>query len=354
MVSTSIFLATILFQQPDGQEPEARAVAYLVREVPRWSPENKCFSCHNNGDAARALFTARHQGFEVPDSALRDTIDWLTKPDGWEHNGGEGEFSDKRLARIQFAAALRTAIETEIVKDRRPLKQAAEQVARDQQEDGSWPSDTSGNVGSPVTYGRVLATLQTRNTLRLAEADAFRSQIQRADQWLRRVEPKNVLDAAAVVLAGDGEKDRDGIEQRQLALTLLRKGKSSDGGWGPYTSAPPEVFDTAIVLLALVRVKGQPDVRSMIDRGRAFLVASQLRDGSWPETTRPPGAESYAQRISTTGWATLALLATRAESRQCQTEASRFDRDTQPLDTSDYFDRSTSVAAFESISSSRP
>jgi hypothetical protein len=49
----------------------------------------------------------------------------------------------------------------------------------------------------------------------------------------------------------------------------------------------------------------------MIQRGRAYLLSSQQGDGSWPETTRPRGAESYAQRLSTTGWATLALLATR-------------------------------------------
>ena len=315
MVSTSFFLATILLKQPDGLEPEARAVAYLVREVPRWSVENKCFSCHNNGDAARALFTARQRGFEVPDSALRDTIDWLTKPDGWEHNGGEGEFSDKRLARIQFAAALRTAIETDLVKDRSALKQAAHQLARDQQEDGSWPSDTSGNVGSPVTYGRVLATLQARDTLRLADADVYRMQILRANRWLRHVEPKNVLDAAAIVLACSGDSSRAAIEQRSVAFGLLRKGQSTDGGWGPYTSAPPEVFDTAIVILALERMNGEPDIRSRIDRGRAFLIANQLPDGSWTETTRPRGAESYAQRISTSGWATLALLSTRADTK---------------------------------------
>jgi len=312
MVWTSIFLATIPLQQAEGLEPETRAVAYLVREVPRWSPENRCYSCHNNGDAARALFTASRLGFEVPDAAVRDTIGWLTNPDGWEHNGGEGEFSDKRLARIQFAAALRTAIETGHVKNRVPLRLAADQLARDQQDDGSWPSDTSGNIGSPVTYGRVLATLQARDTLRLADADTFRLQIERANRWLRRVEPKNVLDAAAVVPASDGDENREAREQRQLAYRLLRKAQSSNGGWGPYTTAPPEAFDTAIVLLALVRVKDQPVARSLIDRGRAFLVASQLPDGSWPETTRPPGAESYAQRISTTGWVTLALLETRS------------------------------------------
>jgi hypothetical protein len=308
MISTCIFLATVLLQQTDGAE--SRAVAYLVREVPRWSRENKCYSCHNNGDAARALFAARQRGFEVPDSALRDTIDWLTKPDGWEHNGGEGEFSDKRLARIQFAAALRTAVETGVVKDRRSLAQAAQLVARDQDDDGAWSCDASGNAGSPVTYGRVLATMQARDTLRAADSDAFRSQIERADGWLRRVEPRNVVDAAAVLWAGQADESTFAVTQRQTALSLVQKGQSTDGGWGPYVSAPPEPFDTAIVLLALARWSDQKDIQAMIERGRAFLTASQLPDGSWPETTRPAGAVSYAQRLSTTGWATLALLET--------------------------------------------
>jgi len=48
----------------------------------------------------------------------------------------------------------------------------------------------------------------------------------------------------------------------------------------------------------------------MIRRGRLYLAQAQLLDGSWPETTRPSGEESYAQRISTSSWATLALLNT--------------------------------------------
>jgi hypothetical protein len=47
-----------------------------------------------------------------------------------------------------------------------------------------------------------------------------------------------------------------------------------------------------------------------IAKGRAYLIREQLADGSWNETTRPAGQTSYAQRISTTGWALLALIAT--------------------------------------------
>ena len=37
-------------------------------------------------------------------------------------------------------------------------------------------------------------------------------------------------------------------------------------------------------------------------------MARQEPDGGWVETTRPSGNQSYAQRVSTSGWATLALL----------------------------------------------
>jgi len=70
------------------------------------------------------------------------------------------------------------------------------------------------------------------------------------------------------------------------------------------------VFDTAIVLLALAAEK-PAGMTGRILQGRDFLATQQQKDGGWPATTRPPGGESYAQRLSTTGWATLALLATR-------------------------------------------
>jgi hypothetical protein len=52
------------------------------------------------------------------------------------------------------------------------------------------------------------------------------------------------------------------------------------------------------------------DLDTAIASGRSFLLSLQVADGSWPETTRPSNQESYAQRISTTGWALLALIDT--------------------------------------------
>jgi hypothetical protein len=123
------------------------------------------------------------------------------------------------------------------------------------------------------------------------------------------VRVESVLDAAAVLLALDGSDDPDAGAQRQRCLELIRKGQGRDGGWGPYVNSAAEPFDTAVVVLALSPQQKQAAVRPLVRRGRAFLLSMQRPDGSWPETTRPAGGESYAQRLSTSGWATLALLA---------------------------------------------
>src|SRR5580704_3046901 len=104
----------IAFQLPaatagPGARATQHAVDFLAREAPRWFRENHCFSCHNNGDAARALYVASEKGYRVPPSALADTTRWLLAPAKWDTNRDNPGFSDKKLARIQFAAALTQA-----------------------------------------------------------------------------------------------------------------------------------------------------------------------------------------------------------------------------------------------------
>jgi len=273
--------------------PEECAVRYLAREVPRWSRENHCYSCHNNGDGARALYVARHLHYSVSDDALRDTTAWLTHPSEWEQQG-DSPSSDKKLARLQFAVAL-----AEADADREVLMRAADSLAAYQEQDGSWRVEGGAELGSPVTWGPVLATFMMQRVLEKADAPRYQQAIARAGEWLRKVQPMTVPDAA-VILWASGRPD---------GLELIRRAQSSDGGWGPRAHAPAEAFDTALVLLALA---GRGPA-ALIGEGRAFLIRTQLSSGGWPETTRPAGAHSYAQHISTSAWATLALLATHVE-----------------------------------------
>jgi len=303
--------ATACLTLPGHDSAEARAVAFLSREVPAWSRENRCFSCHNNGDAARALLLASRRGFAVPRSALADTLAWVSRPATWDDNKGDPAFSDKRLANIQFATTLGAAFVAGRVRDIEPLRVAARRVAADQSSDGSWPVHPPGTVGTPATHGTALATHVAIQSLQQAGGIEFVAAIESGQRWLRAAPANSVPDAAALVLALKDAADPAAERQRSRAMDLIRSSQGSDGGWGPFPDSPPEAFDTALALLALWELRGAPGTGSMIRRGRAFLVGSQNPDGSWQESTRPVKAESYAQRISTTGWATQALLATR-------------------------------------------
>lgn len=290
-------------------DAERRALAFLGSEVPRWPKENGCFSCHNNGDAARALLAARQRRVAIPPGALETTVSFLAGPDRWDENGADAAFSDKALARLQFAHALAAAVDAGAVADRSALARAAVRVAADQAEDGSWKIDDLALIGSPATYGPPLATAVARGILAAADPGRFAGPIARADRWLRARPVRNVLDASAVLLGLD-PTEAAGAHPRRRGFDLLRRAQLEEGGWGPFVSVPPEPFDTAIALLALSRWPDRAEARPLIERGRRYLVASQSDDGSWPATTRPSGGESYAQTLSTTGWATLALLAT--------------------------------------------
>lgn len=284
-----------------AQTPVDRALRYLANEVPKWRAENGCFSCHNNGDGARALYLAKKLGRVVEAQTLAGTNEWLAKPQEWNKGRSDGAASDKRLARMQFAAALASAVDSGAMQDRQALIAAAESLLPLQSASGSWEIDDEGEApGSPVTWGTTLATHFVRSTLQAADARRFDAAIAKATRWLRAAPPRYTPDAAAVLMA----LPRD-AEIRKRMFERFAHTQTSDGGWGPIPRAPAEVFDTALVLIAL---QSADPGSALIPRGREFLVRMQQESGGWPETTRPPGSQSYAQHISTTAWATMAML----------------------------------------------
>ncbi|HEX2523898.1 MAG TPA: prenyltransferase/squalene oxidase repeat-containing protein [Terriglobia bacterium] len=291
-----------------GKAAEVKAVEFLKREVPAWSKNNSCFSCHNNGDAARALYRASQQGYQFSVHVLTDTTAWLAEPQLWDKNKGDPRSSDERLANLQFALALLTALQTGHVIDKKPLQVAARRVAAGQGPSGAWLIDSGKAAGSPATYGSTLATVMACRVLSESGSDEHKKALESAESWLRRAPLNSISAAAALLLAGNVQSA--GMSRRSDCLAIIERAQTQDGGWGPYVDSPPEVFDTAMVLLALAPEK-TPGIAGRIHRARSFLAKQQDPDGGWPATTRPPGGESYAQRLSTTGWATLALLATR-------------------------------------------
>lgn len=303
-------------QKDDVKGAITRGVGYLSKEVPKWKAEHPCYSCHNNGDAARALIVAGSKGFDIGTS-LDDTLAFLKQPAKWDQNKAPEGFDDKKLARVQFASALAVA-ERHGKAASTDVDAAAKLLLGDQAADGSWTLDQSQSIASPATYGPILATWSARTTLISSGMQPDNVYIVQADRWFRSQAPENVIDAAGTVLGLELASDVMAENLRRNCLSIIRNGQSPEGGWGPYVTAKPQVFDTAIAVLALSMLDVEPrlarstyraeELKEAIAKGKAYLVAQQRTDGSWPETTRPADQESYAQRISTTGWAMLALL----------------------------------------------
>ena len=323
--------ATLRPGAPHGQ----RAIEPSMPRPQKRGPPPTCFGKCRPGDASipatRATTTVTRRarlmsvGIRIPASAPRSTTRWAGWPlpiAGPRNGGGEGGADDKVLARIQFAHATTAGVAAGLV-PRAAVESAADMVAADQQPDGSWRLDASDSIGSPATYGTALATVAARRTLVAAGTAAPTKITSPAPNAGCRTPPPEHPDAAAIVLAfaGGYESGNETPHNWTVALDLLKKGQGRDGGWGPYVTSPSEAFDTALATLALKGVAPRasraghaftPDaLRAAIAGGRTYLLRQQLADGSWNETTRPAGQSSYAQRISTTGWALLALVETR-------------------------------------------
>lgn len=315
LVAVYLFCATGRPAELRADEPATaatrRALDFLVAEVPAWPQQNHCFSCHNSGDGARALLTAHRRGWAVPDAALAETIPWLLTPANWNANGGNSDYNDQTLLNVQFGAALAALAEDRNdLHTSTALQSAAATLAGLQASDGSWAFEAEGVIGSPIGYGRPLTTMMTRDILQRADRERFAAAISRANAWLLNAEPRTVLDTAAVAWGLADIDTADATKSISRKLETIRSAQSDRGGWGPYMISAPEPFDTAVVLLALQQLSPTHDARGMIARGREFLIATQLPAGRWPATTRPAGLESYPHMISTTAWATLALVAT--------------------------------------------
>lgn len=290
-----------------------RAEVYLLREVAAWEPEHHCYSCHNHGDGARALLAAASWGRDQRQvtellAPLQPSLRWLHEPRNWDRNGPDGPFSDRKLARIQFAATLGEAVRRGQVPNATGLQEAAEQLVREQLPDGSWDYVGADALGAATTYGRALATVMARDAVATAEQERHRSALERAAQWIRNREAHSTVDAAAILWGLRADREPAAETRRRQCRAVLEQGQAEEGGWGPYVTSAPEPFDTALAILALATL---PDAsaRERVARGQQFLRLQQLSDGSWVETTRPLPRESYSQRLSTTAWATLALLA---------------------------------------------
>lgn len=129
--------------------------------------------------------------------------------------------------------------------------------------------------------------------------------------WIRHDEVFKLL-----ALIWSGAPRPDVVRQRDRVLALQRQ----DGGWGQWPGMAPDAFATGQALYAL-QASGVRPAAAAYQKGAAYLLRTQLEDGTWFVRSRAIGFQRYFdtgfqhgrnQFISAaaTAWAAIALAYT--------------------------------------------
>ena len=233
---------------------EARAVAYLSIEVPRWRREHPCYSCHNNGDATRALIAASARGHAVGD-AIDDTLAWLATPERWDSNTSARRLGGSAARPHPVCECARRDGGSGRAR-RTPSTGQPRCSSSISSDDGSWRLSESQILGGATFYGTSLGdgdgAPQPRPRDRRTRARARWRRPARGCEHSSRC-PCSM--PPSILLGLERDVDPAAVAQRREGPRRAEARPGPDGGWGPYVTSQSEPFDTALAVLALVGVR---------------------------------------------------------------------------------------------------
>jgi squalene-hopene/tetraprenyl-beta-curcumene cyclase len=298
-----------------------RGLVFLENDVVKWRKERKCSTCHHGTMTVWAYSEAKRQGYTVKPESAADTIKWakerfmerVDKPrdkrPGW---------SMVNTPAIYFALTAQFVPGQDAISEN-DLKRIAGHLLRHQEADGAWAWSAAPPKNRPPPFfeSDEVATRLAYMALRPhvpADAktkSAARDSRSKAAEWLNKTKPADTTQAAALRLLMTVRAGAPADTMKADVAKFLQR-QNKDGGWGQLPGLPSDSYATGQALYVL-RLAGMKRDRKELQRGVAFLVASQRPDGSWPIKPRfHPGATPAKFTVPITyfgsAWATLGLM----------------------------------------------
>ena len=209
------------------------------------------------------------------------------------------------------------ALSTNHYKTDKTIQLLAIDIMRKQTLDGSWMSP---GQRPPLEYYSFTATaLTVRNMPYYVPAilhDEIEQRIGKARNWLMQTRPEANEEKVFQLLGLTwSHGDKEFIAQQAKKLLVMQH---ADGGWSQLDSLKSDSYATGQSLFALNQ-SGQLDITSAVyQKAIAFLLSTQLTDGSWLVKTRsypfvpyvtsgfPHGEDQFISAAGT-NWAIIAL-----------------------------------------------
>jgi hypothetical protein len=292
----------------------AASLRLLQDSAQKFSQRENCVSCHHQSLVALTVGLARQHGLAVDEesaSQQREQVRTLL---------GVG------IPRFLLAAGIDPLLPAytlvgfaaEEEKSSRLTDALVHYLVLRQRKDGHW----AGEVPRPPEEGSdfmftALCVHGLQSYAAKGRSQEISARIAAARNWFLRAKPSETLDKVFHLLGlrwADAGDDAIGAAAR-----LLLREQRADGGWAQLPTLPSDAYATGQVLFALHEAGSITVTDPAYRRGVAFLLSSQLADGSWFVPTRSfpllesmnsgfPHGRSQFISASATCWATLALV----------------------------------------------
>ncbi len=287
----------------------------IVQKSARNYPENRsCFSCHSQTLPMVAMVTARERGFEVDGDLLREQAEFT-------HDSFKRRIATMRKGEDVGGASMTVAyglwaLETAGWPKNRTTSTMVSYLLGKQEANGSWKRSSNR---PPLEESNFTCSILAINTMRKFCEKDQKAKVEeaaaRGKSWFLESEAKSQEDrvsrlGALALLQADPKK----IDAAREAVFRAQR---EDGGWGQLPGMESDAYATGLTLFTLQRVR-VPTTHPAYRRGLAFLLRTQLEDGSWFVKSRskpiqkffdngdPHGPDQFIS-IPATAWAITAL-----------------------------------------------
>jgi hypothetical protein len=292
-----------------------KGLAFLTTQGTAWKTERKCASCHHLPYTIWALNEAKKSGYAVDEKTLAEMTDWVSAPD--DRARAVPVFPAKAEKPVhQNALLLAVALEAGEPREgasREALSRFRSVLRADQRPDGSWGLPPNGRppmIGDPVQVTAWTLLAFTASPGPSGEEPADKEAAARGLAFLAAGRPDEDLQLAALRLLLLRRRGAPRDEIRPRVKSLVER-QNADGGWSQAKELASDAYATGQALYALAEAGGAS--KETIRRAQAFLLSTQLPDGSWPMLSRstPGGAPAKDARpiaFAGSGWAALGLV----------------------------------------------
>ena len=281
-----------------------------------------CFNCHNQGFPVMALVTARSRGFVVDSELLKHqiqfTADFLSR-NKQRYREGEGQ-----NGQVDTAGYALWTLERGGWKPDDTTGAVAEYFLIRGKDQENWEPDANRPPSEQSLFTSTYLALRGLKVFGVPDqTERIDARVERARQWLLMTPPQETEDAVFRLRALRLINASEEVLRQQISD--LKQRQNEDGGWSQKSDMLSDAYATGTALVALREAGNLATDDPLYRKGMAYLISTQLEDGSWHVISRAKPFQTYFESgyphgkdqfisIAAASWSTTALVLALPES----------------------------------------